>query len=129
MSDIETPKHKNDPEGALVLFKPLPHLSTPFQRHEDFFKLICNIMAIDHEIESAKTKKERLQRVVQTSATHLTSLKHAKRIAVEQEALDRSSARSWLKMVVAIAERAQDVGRYTCIAVRHPDPELIVSTF
>ena len=112
MTDKEMLDEKD--RGLLVLFKSLPELPPALKQHQRFLRLYSRLIAIDAEIGAATSKRARLRVVTQTSAVHLTCLKQAKRIAEEQEIVDRPNSRTWLKAIVVIAERATEV--FTAIA-------------
>ena len=108
MTDTEMLDEK-DKEGLIVLFKPLPDLPATLKQHQHFLKLYTRLNAIDAQIKNAASKRAKLRVVTQTSAVHLTCLRQAKRIAMEQESSDSVNSRTWLKAIVVIAERAKEV--------------------
>ena len=97
------------PEQHPVDFPAFRSLPAALALQPEFAKLHEQITRIDLAISSAQSRKRKLKVVTETAAKHLTCLKHAKIIAIEQEKIDAQNARLWLKAVVAIAERATEV--------------------
>ncbi|KAG7004532.1 hypothetical protein G7Y79_00024g054820 [Physcia stellaris] len=92
-----------------VAFRPLPQLPAPLAAHAEIPQLYARVNAIDDEIQAAQSRKQKLKIIIRTSAVHLTSLKQAKRIAMEQEVLDGTNTSLWTKALVVVAARAQQV--------------------
>ena len=106
------PKKSSKP----VEFRPFPVLKPPLTAHETFTQLYNRILAIDALIADAKSRKKKLKVVTQTSAVHLTCLKLAQRLAIEQEMMDIPNSALWTKVLIKIAARAQEVSSIHTVA-------------
>ena len=92
-----------------VEFAELPKLPPPLAAHPIFQFLHEKVATIDAEILGATSRSRKLKVITQTAAVHLTCLKLAKAIAVEEEDRDQHHKKAWAKALIQIVDRARDV--------------------